>query len=88
MPSLVPPPPPEDNVELAHRDIVPFVEELLAAAKAGDLRSIAVAIECSDGTTTDRWCMRQKAWPVRLLGAIALMQTRLTRRIMEMENEP
>lgn len=76
-------PPPEDNVYPLNPQLIGFLEELLAEARDGNIRSVAVAIEHMDGTTSDRWATGKYAYPVRLLGAAQLMQHRLAKRIVE-----
>lgn len=78
-------PPPEDNVHSLDPQLIEFLEELLAEARDGNIRSVAVAIEHMDGTTSDRWATGKYAYPVRLLGAAQLMQHRLAKRVIEGE---
>ena len=76
-------PPPEDNVYSLNPQLIEFLEELLTEARDCSIRSVAVAIEHMDGTTSDRWATGKYSYPVHLLGAVQLMQHRLAKRIVE-----
>ena len=85
MPITEAPPPDSDNAHSLNPQLIEFLEELLAEARDGSIRSVAVAIEHMDGTTSDRWANGMYAYTVRLLGAAQLMQHRLAKRIVEGE---